>query len=169
MSLFCVVSLVEAFTLKQSGESSSGKHLCTNSPYVEAAVKSMTHSFVATLEQSHEVYGRKHLNRKSDYWSEEEPPEELPETKREPVPSSEILVEPAELLKPPKSTVESSEPTKDGKPEPKKTTTEPLEPEKKLISELPEEKPAEIPPEEPLRAPSDETAQDSAEELQDSG
>ncbi|XP_040906472.1 transforming acidic coiled-coil-containing protein 2 isoform X12 [Toxotes jaculatrix] len=105
---------------------------------------------------------------------EEEPPEELPEPKGEPVTSPETVQEPAEFLEPEKSTEELPEPTKNE--EPTKVTTEPPEPEKKLISEVPEdlvEKPVEIPPEEPFKEPAEETAvtetvQDSAEDLQDS-
>ncbi|XP_044069212.1 transforming acidic coiled-coil-containing protein 2 isoform X15 [Siniperca chuatsi] len=108
---------------------------------------------------------------------EEEPPQELPEPKREPVTSSEIAEEPAELLAPTTSTVWFPEPAKNEEPEPTKTTTEPIEPEKKLISEQPEElveKPEKIPSEEPFKVSAEESAvtqtvQDPAEELQDSG
>ncbi|XP_029305682.1 uncharacterized protein tacc2 [Cottoperca gobio] len=99
----------------------------------------------------------------------EDPPEQLPEPKRERVTYSEIENNPAELLEPTKSTEDL--------PEPAKTTTESPELEKTLITELPAEElvetPAEIPPEEPLKAPAEkttatETVQDPTEELQDS-
>ncbi|XP_035518808.1 uncharacterized protein tacc2 isoform X2 [Morone saxatilis] len=106
----------------------------------------------------------------------EEPLEEFPEPKRQPVTSSETADEPAEPLEPTKSTLEFPEPPKNEEPEPTKTTTEPQEPEKKLISELPEEpveKPVEVPPEEPFKVPAEEpavteTVQGPAKELKDS-
>ncbi|XP_042357770.1 titin isoform X2 [Plectropomus leopardus] len=119
---------------------------------------------------------------------EEETLEELHEPKREAV-TSEVVKEPVglpeptispeELQEPTKNELELPEPTKNElelpepkeneEPEPTETTTEPSYPEKKLTSELPEErveKPAEIPPEEPFKEP---TVQDRAEELPDSG
>ncbi|KAG8000011.1 hypothetical protein GBF38_002131 [Nibea albiflora] len=95
----------------------------------------------------------------------EEPPEELPEPKREPVASSEIAEEPVKLLEPTKSTLQLPEPLKNEEPEPTKTPTESVEPEKKLPEE-PVEK-----PEEPLKEPAEKTAetiQDPVEERQDS-
>ncbi|XP_030297946.1 transforming acidic coiled-coil-containing protein 2 isoform X17 [Sparus aurata] len=98
---------------------------------------------------------------------EEEPPEEHPEPKRELLPSPEIAQEPAQ------STEKLPELPKNEEPEPAKTTREPVEAEKKPISELPGEKPVEIPPEEPFQVPAaesagTETVQDPAEELQES-
>lgn len=94
--------------------------------------------------------------------------EKLPEPKIEPVTSSEVVEEAAELVGPTQSTEQFPEP-----PITAKTTTDPQEP-KKLISELPEQKPVESPPEEALNVPAEETAvtetvQDPAKELQDSG
>ncbi|XP_027132615.1 transforming acidic coiled-coil-containing protein 2 isoform X3 [Larimichthys crocea] len=96
---------------------------------------------------------------------EEERPEELPEPKRQPVASSELTEEPAKLLEPTKSTLQLPEPLKNEEPGPTKTTTESVEPEKKLPEE-PVEK-----PEEPFKVPAEKTAetiQDPVEELQDS-
>nr|XP_020458885.1 uncharacterized protein LOC109961923 isoform X9 [Monopterus albus] len=105
---------------------------------------------------------------------EQELPEEHPEPKREPITSSEIVEEPAGILKPTKSTgkpqelttyeVEVPEPTKNEDPEPTQTTTESQGAEKKLISELPGEL-----VEKPVGIPAPETVQGPAEELWDSG
>ncbi|XP_056291009.1 uncharacterized protein tacc2 isoform X3 [Pseudoliparis swirei] len=94
---------------------------------------------------------------------EEEPPE------REPGTSSEEAKQAAELLEPTTSPEELPEPTQ--------TSTEPREPEKRLSGELPEElggRPVELRPEEQFEVPAEETAetdtaQDPAEEQQDSG
>ncbi|XP_047458215.1 mucin-17 isoform X4 [Mugil cephalus] len=99
---------------------------------------------------------------------EEEPPEEF----KEPVSSTEASEEQAEVFEPTKRTeeipepteneIESlEEPTKDEEPEAAKTTTEPPQPENKLVSELPEELveiPAQIPPVEPFQVPAEKTA-----------
>ena len=107
---------------------------------------------------------------------EEEPPEEPPEPKGDSVTSSEIKEKSSKLLEPAESTEEFPETLGNEGPEPTKVTTEPLEPEKELISELPRdlvEKAVEILPEEPLKAAAEATVtvtvQDPAEELQDSG
>lgn len=99
---------------------------------------------------------------------EEHSPEKLPEPKIEPVTSSEVVEEAAELIEPTQSTEKFPEP-----PITTKTTTDPQEPQK-LISELPEQKPVESPPEVALNVPAEEaavteTVQDPAKELQDSG
>ncbi|XP_054874886.1 uncharacterized protein tacc2 isoform X5 [Amphiprion ocellaris] len=111
---------------------------------------------------------------------EEEPPYEFPEEKQ-PVTSLEEAAEifrptkiPEQIPEPVKNEVEFLEPAKDEEPEP---TTETIQPEKELISELTEEqveKPVEIPPVEPFTVPAEkttvtETIQEPAEELQDSG
>ncbi|XP_053291849.1 transforming acidic coiled-coil-containing protein 2 [Pleuronectes platessa] len=102
---------------------------------------------------------------------QEEPPEERPEAKAEPLISSEIEEGTAEFLEPAQSTEELPESTENEEPESTKVTTEPREPEEKLISELSVEEPVETPPEEPLKEPAEaetEAIQDPAEEHQDS-
>ncbi|CAB1453665.1 unnamed protein product [Pleuronectes platessa] len=102
---------------------------------------------------------------------QEEPPEERPEAKAEPLISSEIEEGTAEFLEPAQSTEELPESTENEEPESTKVTTEPREPEEKLISELSVEEPVETPPEEPLKEPAEaetEAIQDPAEEYQDS-
>lgn len=94
----------------------------------------------------------------------EHSPEELPEPKIEPVTSSEVAEEAAELLEPTQSTEKFPEP-----PITTKTAAGPQEP-RKLVCELPEQSPEESPLNVPAEEPAAiESVQDPAEEPQDSG
>ncbi|XP_030603393.1 transforming acidic coiled-coil-containing protein 2 [Archocentrus centrarchus] len=119
---------------------------------------------------------------------EEEHQDEFQEPNRKQVISTEIateeqveVVQPREraeeIPEPTANETELVEPTKDEEPETTKTTTESLQPEEKLVSELPVElveKPLEIQPVEQSEVLAEKTAvteavQDPAAELQDSG